>query len=92
MNIPPSCARLAIIAALVCFGLTTARAQEGKAEIVIAAASDLKFALDELLIEFERQKPRFAGKPTYGSSGNFFAQIDNGAPFDLFLSADVKFP
>lgn len=81
-----------LLAAFICFGPTTARAQEGKAEIVIAAASDLKFALDELLVEFEKQEPRFAGKPTYGSSGNFFAQIDNGAPFDLFLSADVKFP
>ncbi len=92
MNIPAFCARFALLASLICSGLATARAEEGKAEIVIAAASDLKFALDEILAEFETQQPRFAGKPTYGSSGNLFAQIDNGAPFDLFLSADVKFP
>ncbi|MBA2242395.1 MAG: molybdate ABC transporter substrate-binding protein [Chthoniobacterales bacterium] len=92
MSIPAFCTRFAIVAALIYTGPATARAEEGKAEIVIAAASDLKFALDEVIAEFEKQEPRFVGKPTYGSSGNFFAQIDNGAPFDLFLSADVKFP
>lgn len=92
MKIPAFCARFAILTALICFEPATARPEEGKAEIVIAAAADLKFALDEIIAEFEKQEPRYAGKPTYGSSGNLFAQIDNGAPFDLFLSADVKFP
>jgi molybdate transport system substrate-binding protein len=60
--------------------------------LLIAAAADLKFALDDMLVEFRKAHPAHDAKPTYGSSGTLFAQIDNGAPFDLFLSADVKFP
>jgi molybdate transport system substrate-binding protein len=60
-------------------------------EIRVAAAADLKFALDELGARYEKQ----TGKKidvSYGSSGNFLAQIQNGAPFDVFLSADVEYP
>jgi molybdate transport system substrate-binding protein len=60
-------------------------------QIRIAAAADLKFALDELAAQFEKQ----AGvriDVSYGSSGNFFAQIQNGAPFDVLLSADIEYP
>jgi len=60
-------------------------------EIRVAAAADLKFALDELDAQYGKQ----AGKKidvSYGSSGNFFAQIQNGAPFDLLLSADIEYP
>ena len=60
-------------------------------EIRIAAAADLKFAMEELSKKFEKQ----AGvtvNVTYGSSGNFFSQFQNGAPFDLFFSADIEYP
>jgi molybdate transport system substrate-binding protein len=60
-------------------------------EIRVAAAADLRFALSELAGQYEKQ----AGikvNVTYGSSGNFFAQIQNGAPFDLFFSADLEYP
>ncbi len=60
--------------------------------LLVAAAADLRFALDEVLVAFQQAHPALAAKATYGSSGTLFAQIDNGAPFDLFLSADVKFP
>jgi molybdate transport system substrate-binding protein len=60
-------------------------------EIRAAAAADLKFALDELGAQFEQQTGRRINV-SYGSSGNFFAQIQNGAPFDLFLSADIEYP
>lgn len=60
--------------------------------LLVAAAADLKFALDELLTDFRKAHPSLDVKPSYGSSGTLFAQIDNGAPFDLFLSADVSFP
>jgi len=60
-------------------------------DIRVAAAADLKFALDEVAARFEKQ----AGKKIdviYGSSGNFYAQIQNSAPFDVFLSADIDYP
>lgn len=66
------------------------QAQERKA-IRVAAAADLKFAMVELTKEFDRQ----AGiklDVIYGSSGNFYSQIQTGAPFDLFFSADMEYP
>ena len=57
----------------------------------IAAASDLQFALPDLAGQYEKQSGVKLAI-TYGSSGNFFAQIQNGAPFDLFLSADMDYP
>src|SRR3979490_2720412 len=62
---------------------------QGK-EIRIAAAADLKFAMGEFAETFEKQS-RTKVNVTYGSSGNFFSQIQNGAPFDLFFSADVEY-
>ena len=58
----------------------------------VAAAADLEFALDELLEAFASFDAETRVEVTYGSSGNFFAQISNGAPFDLYLSADVRYP
>jgi molybdate transport system substrate-binding protein len=57
---------------------------------VIAAASDLKFALDEIVVDFQKSTGRSL-RVTYGSSGNFFRQIAQDAPFELFLSADEEF-
>jgi len=69
--------------------LQEARAQ-GR-EIRVAAAADLKFAMEELSQQFEKQTGTRVNV-TYGSSGNFFSQIQNGAPFDLFFSADIEYP
>ena len=63
---------------------------QGK-EIHIAAAADLKFAMGEFAETFEKQS-RTKVNVTYGSSGNFFSQMQNGAPFDLFFSADIEYP
>lgn len=57
----------------------------------IAAAADLKFAMEELAECYQKQVPAKIDV-TYGSSGNFFSQIQNGAPFDLFFSADIDDP
>jgi molybdate transport system substrate-binding protein len=57
----------------------------------VAAASDLSFALQEIIEAFEH-KTGDRVHLTFGSSGNFYAQITNGAPFDVFLSADVDYP
>jgi molybdate transport system substrate-binding protein len=53
----------------------------------VAAASDLKFALEELAAQFRGASARDV-KLVFGSSGNFYRQIQQGAPFQLFLSAD----
>jgi len=60
--------------------------------VSVAAAADLQFALPELKASFTKVHPDIDVAVTYGSSGNFYAQIVNGAPFDLFLSADQAFP
>jgi molybdate transport system substrate-binding protein len=57
----------------------------------IAAASDLQFALSDLAAQYEKQSGQKLAL-SYGSSGNFYAQIQNGAPFDLFFSADTSYP
>jgi molybdate transport system substrate-binding protein len=61
-------------------------------EVSVAAAADLKFALDELVSAFEGAHPDVKVTVSYGSSGNFFAQLSNRAPFDVFLSADIDYP
>lgn len=58
----------------------------------IAAAADLKFALDEINTALSGARPDLNLAVTYGSSGALFQQISNGAPFDLFLSADLTYP
>lgn len=62
------------------------------AELFIAAASDLIYCLDELNAGFKAENPDVRLRTTTGSSGNFAAQIRHGAPFDLFLSADQRYP
>ena len=60
--------------------------------LTVAAAADLKFALEDCLTVFRKDNPGIDVKVSYGSSGNFCTQIENGSPFDLFLSADRKYP
>lgn len=58
----------------------------------VAAASDLQFALGELKPIVAEQHPGVMFEATYGSSGTFLQQITEGAPYDLYLSADLGFP
>lgn len=60
----------------------------------IAAAADLQFAMQDLAQQFGKSTDANANVKIdviYGSSGNFFSQIQNGAPFDLFFSADMDY-
>lgn len=63
----------------------------GAEEIAVAAASDLNFAIKELIAEYEKQTSQHV-KLSLGSSGNFYAQLQQGAPFDLYFSADIGYP
>ncbi|GAC1701569.1 MAG: molybdate ABC transporter substrate-binding protein [Candidatus Acidiferrum sp.] len=57
----------------------------------IAAAADLKFVMTDLAHEFGKATGNRLDV-TYGSSGNFFAQLRNGAPWDMYFSADIDYP
>src|SRR5215467_15997790 len=78
-----------ILSWLVCLSMAILPA---RAETInVAAASDLSFALQEIIGAFEHETG-IQVHQTLGSSGNFYAQIVNGAPFDVFLSADLNYP
>jgi molybdate transport system substrate-binding protein len=59
-------------------------------EIAVAAAADLQFAMQDVAARFQKETGKTV-KLTYGSSGNFFQQIQNGAPFDMFFSANLDY-
>jgi len=60
-------------------------------ELTIAAAADLQSAMQEISTRFQ-QKTSHPIKVIYGSSGNFAQQIQSGAPFDMFFSANLDYP
>jgi molybdate transport system substrate-binding protein len=60
-------------------------------EITVAAAADLQSAMQDVVNRFQKESGRTV-KVIYGSSGNFFQQIQNGAPFDIFFSANLDYP
>jgi molybdate transport system substrate-binding protein len=68
-------------------------AQEKKAqsELLVAAAADLNPALNDIAQQFEK-KTGVRLKLSFGASGALSQQIQNGAPFDLFFSADMDYP
>jgi molybdate transport system substrate-binding protein len=80
--------RCALLAALLAILAVGVRAAE---PLSVAAASDLQAALPRVATLFEAQTGQKT-RLTFGSSGNFFTQIQNGAPFDVFLSADIEYP
>lgn len=84
--------RRIILATVLGLGLGTIAFRPGVAQEVptIAAAADLKFVLDEVASTF-RKEPGEDVKLVFGSSGNFYRQIQQGAPFQMFLSADEQF-
>lgn len=57
----------------------------------VAVAANLQYAFDDIAAAF-KQDSGIDIKPSYGASGKFATQIMNGAPFDVFLSADMEFP
>jgi molybdate transport system substrate-binding protein len=80
--------RAFLMSVVIALSLASAARSE---EIRVAAAADLKFAMQDVAAQFEKQTGAKVDV-TYGSSGNFFSQLQNGAPFDLFFSADIDYP
>lgn len=77
---------IAILALAITFAAHLCTAQE----IRVAAAADLQFAMQDIAARFQKQTGTTV-KVTYGSSGNFFQQLLNGAPFDVFFSANLDY-
>jgi molybdate transport system substrate-binding protein len=79
------------LTALAILGITVicqlCRAQE----ITVAAAADLQFAMQDIAARFQKETGKTV-KLIYGSSGNFFQQVQNGAPLDMFFSANLDYP
>lgn len=69
-----------------------ARAAEAAQGLSVAAAADLKFALDEVVARYRQVRPGLEVNLVFGSSGRFYAQLVSGAPFDVYLSADAVYP
>lgn len=78
--------RVLVLALFFCTSMAQA------ATISIAAAADLRFAMDEIIKRFQTEHPGDRIEITYGSSGKFHTQIRQGAPYDLYFSADIEFP
>ncbi|MBI4756333.1 MAG: molybdate ABC transporter substrate-binding protein [Betaproteobacteria bacterium] len=81
--------RACALVSLLLLGLATALAHAAE-PAPVAAAADLKFALAEIAGRFQQDTGR-AVKLSFGSSGNFTHQIEQGAPFEVFLSADEQY-
>jgi len=75
-----------LLAALLVAGVSL-----GHVELRVAAASDLRFALDTIAKRYAAEHPGVTITPVYEASGALTAQIERGAPFDLFFSADTRY-
>ncbi len=86
------CAVFALIG-LVLIGIASAdRPASAPKEITVACASNMIYAMEGIVTEFQKRHSTVSVRMSYGSSGNFFSQISNRAPFDLFFSADTIYP
>jgi molybdate transport system substrate-binding protein len=72
-------------------GCATEADKSSRPTLAIAAAADLKYALDDILQEYRRSHPNVEVQVSYGSSGNFYRQLTERAPFDIFFSADTDY-
>lgn len=92
MNVLPLLAVLALTAASSAQIENQKSKIENTATLSVAAAANLVYALDALHAEFKLSAPDITLTSTTGASGNLVAQIKHGAPFDVFLSADLDYP
>jgi molybdate transport system substrate-binding protein len=82
-----------VVGVCLAFISTDSRAQEKKSdnELLVAAAADLNPALNEIAQQFQKNTGVHV-KTSFGASGALMQQIQNGAPFDVFCSADMEYP
>src|SRR5271165_1432909 len=86
-----SLVRITLVAIVVAAISPAVIAAQTKAELVVAAAADLSSALKEIADDYQK-KTGVEVKLSFGASGALTQQIENGAPFDLFFSADMDYP
>ena len=89
--------RMILLVLLTGVGLLAAGQRSGPpdtaaATVRVAAAADLKFALDEVAVRLAARRQPIRVETTYGSSGSMHAQLRQRAPYDVYLSADVAYP
>jgi molybdate transport system substrate-binding protein len=72
--------------------ISTVSADYNSGNLTIAAASDMKYAMEEIVYNFKILNPDAEIRVIFGSSGNFYRQIINDAPFDIYFSADIFYP
>lgn len=77
---------------LLCLGFLISFSAHAADKLTIAAASDLRYALEEISSLFRQQHSAVQLTIVYGASGKLSTQIRHGAPFDMFFSADISFP
>ena len=73
----------------IAIALNTAYSQE---KVTIVVAANLKSSMDSIQKTYTAKYPKDILQIAYGASGKFYEQISNGAPFDLFFSADMNYP
>jgi molybdate transport system substrate-binding protein len=81
-----------LIAMLAGASIASAQSAASSSTISVAAAANFSVALDALTAGFKKFSPGTTVVTTTGASGSLVAQIKNGAPYDVFLSADVDYP
>lgn len=77
--------KIALVAVLFVHGMAHAET------LTVAVAANVKFAFDDLAAAFKKETD-IDIQPVYGSSGKITAQVKEGAPYDVLLSADMEFP
>jgi molybdate transport system substrate-binding protein len=82
--------RRSMLAGLALLGLPACTEKSATGTVMVAAASDLQYAIAEVIALFRRETG-IDVRLSLGSTGNFARQIREGAPFDLFLAADESF-
>lgn len=86
-TLPMTCACILLVTLL----SAAAQTQPKPAELTVAAAADLSSALKDIAVRYEH-KTGVRVKLSFGASGMLTQEIQNGAPFDVFLSADMDYP